>query len=542
MCLKRLGLCMTAVVAGALVFQATAGAIILRPEVQYQTIVGFGGHDPRNQVNLLVNDLGMSAHRDEIQCAVGGNSAVGWAKLTELKNAGVQVFIANPWSPPPQYKWNNNCSGTDGLWNRVSNGLGPRNDYLHPTADPEKGGLPNYYPQVAAWLSQYAGNFRSNVGIDLYAISPQNELAFAQPYPSCVYSVYQFRDMVWELGKKLATDGRSQVRIYGAEDMLTSFTANGFIQCVYSDTATRKYFDVASVHGYSNGISPAPTSSLASSWGGSRSVGTFAYTRGLGMWQTEISGYLNWAGGQGPDGACAGAQDLGTAMFASLKYGKISAWFWWRLAVTEDYWIDEALVYNGQPLKTYYVSKNFYKYIRPGSVMIHVNDSADADLGCIAFWHKTNQTLTMVYANSGASSKSVTITGTLPASMNMYVTSATQDFANTGTVTSSTFNIPASSFVTLHGTNYNPPVSAFNHIERGRFTVGALGEGTIAHIFAMDGSLVRTIRNPRIVNGERLAWDGCDDNGVKLARGSYYASLSDRAGTPVSMRVAVGSY
>jgi len=220
----------------------TAGAvsIIIRPEIEYQTIDGFGGNDPGNQVSTLVNDLGLSAHRDWINCEATGGSGTGWSRLLELYNAGVRCFIASPWSPPASMKYVSNCAGTDAYWNRLSNGLGPGNSYLFPNADPEHGGMRNFYPDFAAHLSKYAADFRSNVGIDLYAISPQNEPAFAEPYASCVYNRNQIRDVVWELGRKLATDGRGSIKIFAAEDMLTRFTIEPMIQTIYADTATRK--------------------------------------------------------------------------------------------------------------------------------------------------------------------------------------------------------------------------------------------------------------------------------------------------------------
>jgi hypothetical protein len=206
--------------------------------------------------------------------------------------------------------------------------------------------------------------------------------------------------------------------------------------------------------------------------------------------------------------------------------------------VTESGWIDEALVYNGQPQKTYYVSKIFYKYIRPGAVMIQVNDSADTELGCIAFWHKANRTLTMVFANGGTTQKSVTVTGTLPSSMNMYVTSSSQDFAQTGTVTTNTFNIPASSFVTLYGTNYNPPVPVLDPDARGRLTVQALVGSITARIYTLDGRLMATIQNPMLVR-DGVAWNGLTDATANAPAGSYLAVLTDQNGTVVKGRTVV---
>ena len=295
------------------------------------------------------------------------------------------------------------------------------------------------------------------------------------------------------------------------------------------------------VHGYSDGISPAPTSSLVSAWGGRSGAGTFARAQHLPCWMTETSGYMNWAGGTGGDGQqCPGAQELGTGMFMALKYGKLAGWWWWRLSVTSAGWIDETLIYNGTPNKNYYVSKIFYKYIRPGSVMVHVNDSADTAMGAIAFWHKTNHTLTMVFVNSSSSSKNITITGNLPASMNMYVTSSSQDFASTGTVTGGTFTLPASCLATLYGTNYDPPVAVLGEVRNGKLALGALRGRCTARIFDAGGRLL-TVASQYRLTGDSMVWDGVMENGSRAPSGTYVAVLKDQDGRTVCAPAVVAA-
>jgi O-glycosyl hydrolase len=542
-------LCIAALCVSATIAGTRAADIILRPEIEYQTIVGFGGNDPRDQVSTLVNDLGMSAHRAWINCETSGGGNPGWSKLVEMKNAGVECFIASPWSPPANMKYVNSCIGMDATWNKLSNGLGPMNDYRHPNNDPERGGLRNFYPDFAAHLAKYAKDFKTNVGIDLYAISPQNEPAFPEPYASCVYyldpgrQVNQFRDVVLEIGQKFEQENLGHIKLFGAEDMLSAFTTRPYIQQMMLDTGANgaaQYMDALAVHGYSNGVSPAPTTDLAARWGHPRSgAGAYARSKGLDCWMTETSGYMNWAGGDGPDGPCPGAQELGVAIFAALKYGYLSGWWWWRLAVTESYWIDEALIYNGNKQKTYHVSKMFYKYIRPGMQMIHVNDSADAELGAIAFRHKQNQLLTIVFVNSSTSAKPVTLVGQMPSnSFAMYVTDATRDWAQQSNVQGSTLTVPANSFVTLYATGYNPAVNVFDHYHEGRFTPNALGRDAVANVYAMNGSLVRTIHAPRFAS-EKLAWDRTDARGQPVAAGTYCAIMSDANGVIVTEQIAV---
>ncbi len=536
---------------GVLLFFGAVSAvdIVIRPEIEYQTIVGFGGHDPRDQVETLVHDLGMSAHRDWINCETAAGSGTGWSRLQQMANEGVDVFIASPWSPPAHMKWNDNCSGPAGEWNALSNGLGPFNDYRHPNADPEKGGKRNYYPDFAAHLVKYIRNFENNVsGAKLYAISPQNEPAFDQTYTSSVYQintqtrVNQMRDVILEIGQKLAEENLSRVKIFAAEDMLAQFGVRPYVQLAMADPQVAPYIGALAVHGYRNGINPSPTTELASKWGHPRSgAGTFAMSKGIDCWMTETSGYMGWAGGQGPDGEVSGAQELGVAMFAALKYGRISGWWWWRLAVTESYWEDECLIYKGNKTKQYYVSKHYYKHIRPGAVMIHANDSADGDVGVIAFRHKEKKTLALVVVNSASSSREISLVcDDLPSnSFKRWITTSSQNWQGQSDVHGRTFTVPANSFTTLFGTGYDPQVtSVFEHLSNGRFTVNALASDCVARIYSLDGRLVRTIHRPRFSEGS-LVWNGRTENGKCLSSGSYYAVMTDNAGTTVRAHTTV---
>ncbi|MBD3242299.1 MAG: hypothetical protein GF331_17025, partial [Chitinivibrionales bacterium] len=525
--------------------------ITIRPEIEYQTIVGFGGHDPRDQVQTLVRDLGMSAHRDWINCETAAGSGTGWNRMQQLYNEGVEVFIASPWSPPPHMKYVNNCVGRDHYWNRLSNGLGPGNDYRHPTYDSEPGGLRNFYPDFAAHLVKYIRNFENNVpGAKVYAISPQNEPHFAQSYASCVYEVNtqsqinQMRDVILEIGQKLEAENLSRVKIFAAEDMLTAFTVRPYVQMAMADPTVAPYVGAVAVHGYSNGVNPAPTTDLATRWGHPMSgAGTFAWKKGIDCWMTETSGYMGWAGGQGPDGQASGAQELGVAMFAALKYGKISGWWWWRLAVTESYWEDECLIYNGNKTKQYHVSKHFYKHIRPGAVMLHVNDSADADLGVIAFRHKERNTLALVVVNSASSSREVNLVcDDLPSnSFQRWITTSSANWQGQSDVHGRTFTVPANSFTTLFATGYNPQVtSRFEHFSNGRFTANALRNNCVARVYSLDGRLVRRIHRPRFSQG-KLVWDGRAADGSRVPSGSYYAVMTDDAGTTVRAHTTVSA-
>lgn len=498
--------CLAGMLLGLSAVCAHAVDVTLDPSTRHQTMIGFGGHNPESHTNWLANDLGMSVHRDWINSDNGASSGSGWSELKALKNAGVKYFIASPWSPPPHMKWNDNTSGKDAMWNRLSNGLGPYNDYVNRNRHPEKGGKRNYYPDFAAHLAKYAKNFKQQVGIDLYGISPQNEPRFAQPYASCVYSPGQMRDITMEIGKKFAEEGLGHIKIFVSEDMLAAFGQQ--VMVPVRAEQSKDYVGAVAVHGYSNGVDPTPANKAASLWG---SAYNFAKSNGHPLWMTETSGFLNWLGGSNSEGDKSGALELGVALYQALKYGKITLWTWWRLSVTADYWNDETLILHGNRTKNYYVSKNYYKYIRPGAVQIDVDDSGDDAIGAVAFVHDDNRTLTVVLLNTSTSQKQVSLTGTDLPTFDRYVTSASKDFFKESGVAGGSVTLPKQSVTTLYGTNYSPPAVdvARSHRHTAQPRPGVTASRAHARVYGLDGRLVgRGVDAGRLRGAYRYVVDG----------------------------------
>ena len=175
-----------------------------------------------------------------------------------------KLFVSD-WSPPHWMKYDPCIFGTDATWNRVDNGYGPTYDYLNPLPDyspgivyskgtdavytgsnpyqrfegnqvyqykastPGSGHLPtdtaywklderrNMYLELAEFHAGYITLLQQQ-GINLYALSLQNEPSFGEFYGSCVYSPAQYRDAL------LAHDSlfkfhNININMLGPEDM-----------------------------------------------------------------------------------------------------------------------------------------------------------------------------------------------------------------------------------------------------------------------------------------------------------------------------------
>jgi len=369
--------------------------------------------------------------------------------------------------------------------------------------------MDDYYPAYARWLADWAKKFKSKVGTDLTAISVQNEPDFPQIYASCVFSAEQIADLVQVVGEVFEKEGLGHIKIAHADDMVSSF---GYMEA-YTMTIPKAaaQADIVAMHGYSNGVSPADNNVAASKW---RTIYSFANGQNaakkkLETWMTETSGFLNWDGGTMDGKEKPGAQDLGTAMFHAFKHGKISAWFWWRMSTSSSGWKDETLILKGNKLKQYHVSRQFFKFIRPGAVMVEVDDDADSDVGVIAFNHKKNNTLTLVCINSAKSGKEIVLQGTLlPDKFDMFVTNASKNCEKTGTV-SKTVTLPSSSIVTLVGTGYDPPVSNTPRKVTHPFTVRPLEPSQITRVdlFSIDGTFRGSLAGAPARSFAQSAWN-----------------------------------
>jgi len=188
----------------------------------FQTIDGFGvfgGFNKNwNQVmspelaNTLVDDLGITISRTELRpefepkdlsldgsdqdlTKYGGKSP-GVAQYINvckaLHDKGVNKFLLTVWTPPPWMKTPGN-HGHNQPWCSGGNAGG----HL----------LPENYEKFANYLVMYLKYFKQEVGIDAYALSPQNELAFDEPYNSCVYTPDEYAKLIAVIGKKFAEAG-----------------------------------------------------------------------------------------------------------------------------------------------------------------------------------------------------------------------------------------------------------------------------------------------------------------------------------------------
>jgi O-glycosyl hydrolase len=162
---------------------------------------------------------------------------------------------------------------------------------------------------------------------------------------------------------------------------------------------------------------------------------------------TETSGYFDhW---ESMDDA-AGAMDLALNIHAALKFGNISAWVWWQGSEIGD--INEYNLMDGEnnPSKRYYVSKQFYRYIRPGAKRVDLTYPESGNVVGSAYYHSEMDSFTIVAINNTKDQVKLNLVGeNLPGTFDSYTTTATKNTVLDNNVDFSDIILPPSSIVTL---------------------------------------------------------------------------------------------
>ena len=428
---------------------------------KYQTMQGFGGFGAQDVywssgpftsasfVNDVINDLGLTILRDNIPTNFEdvnddsdphstnlsnfhyGSFTDHIQYLKDMKAAGLHKLIISCWSPPAWMKTNNNVNGDKAD---------------APTYNPNPTAQDNQlrtdmYDEFAERCVAYIKIIKQETGIDVYAISLQNEPRFSEPYESCVFNGEALRDLIKVVGKRFADDGIT-AKIFMPEDVGYLDGVSSMVQPTLNDADARKYVSIIAVHGYAlDGVTA--NSPDAQTW---QTMYSWGAQYNMPLWMTETSGFSN---------DMKGAMDLSKAMYTAIAFGNVSGWLHWELSQQT---IDEfsLMSSSGEKSKRYYVSKNFYRYVRPGDDRINAaaNDTT-VHIYPVAFKNDTANTTTIVLINDNATDKAIKLTGSnLPAQFNMYVTSANNDCKDYGIFNSSdAILLPANSVVTLYKKN-----------------------------------------------------------------------------------------
>jgi glucuronoarabinoxylan endo-1,4-beta-xylanase len=383
---------------------AQAGDITVDPTKTHQVVDGFGeadvwqGSSSTAMQTLLfdpVNGIGLTLLRIGIESVSGTSVLMGNAGIADgqacVKYAGSACKVwAAPWSPPASMKENDNVNG------------GASNNYLCSAAGTGSCAGDDYNAW-AGLLAAFPAYYKQQGGVDLYAISAQNEPDWNATYEACLYNASEMVNFIDVLGLKLAALN-PPVKVLAAEpDNWGNLWGGGaYGPAILADANANSYVGPIATHDY-----------------GTTSAGTYARPAPPAnnthhIWETECT-----PGDTGPI-------TIATMIYAAFTTGGVNAWhYWWTAALVPNV---------SSPPPQVYALGNFSKYVRPGYYRVDVTGaptpSASAPL-VVAFTNLADGTVAIIVVNGGGSQNvSFFVAGTAwPASVTPYVTTTRSNLA-----------------------------------------------------------------------------------------------------------------
>jgi len=299
---------------------------------RYQTIDGFGASSAwmssmsTHDADLFFstnNGIGLSLLRSRI--APDGTTSE--ASIMQMAAArGARVW-STPWSPPAEYKDTNSVDGGDFV------------------------STPANFEGYAAQLARYLANMKNGYGLDVYALSIQNEPdVLTTNYESCLWSAQQLHDFLPYLAAAMTASNVASTKIVLPEDEHWQWQ---FAATAMGDPATSNLVGLLAAHDY--GSSAAPVTNF-----GSPCPKT--------VWETEH--YF------GDDDTITNGVELAGEIHSFMTAANASAYHYWWLTAGGTGGLAGSNTYA--PAKRLYTMGNFSLFVRPGFCRIDATNATSA--------------------------------------------------------------------------------------------------------------------------------------------------------------------
>jgi glucuronoarabinoxylan endo-1,4-beta-xylanase len=284
-----------------------------------------------------------------------------WSDGTLVAARGGRV-IATPWSAPAAWKSNDSVTNGGTL-------------------------LTSHDSDWASVMTSFLGTFKASSGVDVYAVSLQNEPDLAASYESMLYSVDElvaFAKVLSPMLAGLVPRPRLIMGEYSTWNSLNALTND----LVDDDPTALGLVDIFGIHQYGSGV-PTPYTS--------------SYTQPL--WETEASGFDAF------DPSLTNGLQTAEWINDALTTGGASAWlYWWLYGQNAD---NEGLVgssdHPGQMTKRYYALGNFSKFVRPGWVRLATTGNKSGIYGVSAFKNASTGGYAIVVVNPSSAPVALTL-------------------------------------------------------------------------------------------------------------------------------------
>jgi glucuronoarabinoxylan endo-1,4-beta-xylanase len=379
------------------------------------------------------NGVGLSLLRNHI--AFAGTTAasalpttVETAVMQAAQSYGARVW-STPWTPPAGFKSTNDIydsgEATDGGIDGGSY-LGSGNSITNV----------NYANQLA----NYVASMKNTYGVNLYAISCQNEPdADVTSYEACQWTGAQIHDFVTNLYSALAAQGLGSTKIIVPESESWSGD-QGLFTPTLNDPTTAADVSIVADHDY-----------VANNNVGDQTSPAALSTSGKALWETEVA-LLS-----GSDSSIANGVYYGQRIYQYMTQANANAYhYWWLVASGEG---NEGLLDTSAAVtKRLFVFGQYSRFVRPNYNRINATSSQISEL-ISAYKDSVSTNFAIVVVNTNVATgvfQTINLTNFTAASVTPWITTATLSLAPQAAVTltnsSFTYFVPALSVVTFIGT------------------------------------------------------------------------------------------
>ncbi|HXU76074.1 MAG TPA: carbohydrate binding domain-containing protein [Methylomirabilota bacterium] len=343
---------------------------------------------------------------------------------------GARVWSA-PWTPAAGFKSLNDIYDTNSATAGGINGgsyLGSGNNATNQA--------------YASQLANYVARMKNNYGVNLYALSLQNEPdANVTSYEACQWTGAQFHDFITNLYAALAAQGVGSTKIMLAESQNWTDPRN-LAGPTLSDPSVLAQVGIIANHDY-----------VANNSVGDQSVPAAIATGGKAMWETEVA-LLS-----GSDSSIANGVYWARRIHQYLTQAQANAYHYWWLVASDN----GGLIVNSAPAKRLFAFGQYSRFVRPNFYRVNATSSQPSTL--ISAYKATNSTaFALVVVNTNAATEVIqtfNLTNFTSSSVTPWITSASLSLAPQAPVNvtnfSFTYDVPAMSIVTFVGQANTPP-------------------------------------------------------------------------------------
>jgi O-glycosyl hydrolase len=283
--------------------------------------------------------------------------------------------------------------------------------------------LASRYQSYADRLASYAVDMKTQ-GVDLYALSVQNEPNTSGAYESCLWDPQQLHDFVPLLYDALAAEGVSSTRILMPEASAWQFD---LASDTLADLNTASKVSILAAHDYGNSPSPVDTN-------------------GKPLWQTEIASFDAF------DGSMENALRWAVHIHKFMTIAEANAWHYlWLIPNDAD---NSGLTdQSGNPAKRMWAIGNFSKFVRPGYYRVGATSYGGVLTSAYKAPDNSRLVIVAINLNDATVSRNFSINASFPSNVTPWITSTADDLAAKTSFPvgdpSFAYELPASSVTTF---------------------------------------------------------------------------------------------